>query len=399
MKYQTTKKTRRDFLLETAGAFMAATTGFDVAKATSGGFEISETSKVETLFSYIERVVSGVEIFPWRLLCPDSFKLHRVATLTFDRYFEFYQFKKRVLKSKKEEIEECVQKIDQVSSRSKSLILIAIYIYDCAYHENSLLFSYRGTRRNYGYDFLEMVAAPEEAPPNSTYYRSIYRRYYPYRFPVCGHSWQLYRPITLIGSNLPNREIDESVWKRWASIFDRFRDVNETAFPKTALRYEDYLEKIDLDERFNFFDPLLHRDLKPYDIPPEILGKPTNSTFIVTNIRNWFWNRWLANIDRLLEQMQDILYMKLTAIMWATDDAALADDFLFRAEAYLNNESNTDQEKRDLIAAAREYWASIQSWVDPRIRNWGDLPKYDMLGINGSRLKDVATQLGNLESR
>ena len=83
--------------------------------------------------------------------------------------------------------------------------------------------------------------------------------------------------------------------------------------------------------------------------------------------------------------------------MWATDDAMLADVFLEKADNYMNNNNSaTDQKKLDLIAAAREYWSSIQSWVNPHTK-WGDLQEYDVLGITGTRLKDVATWLGALE--
>lgn len=400
MKNQVKKKSRRDFLRETSGALVASMVSLDGAKGTDHGFSVSETPSSETLFDYIERVAPSIEVFPWRALCPDFFKIHRVATLTFDRYFEFYQFKKRILESKKFEIEECVQKIDEASSRSKALILTGIYLYDCVYHENSRLFSFQRKRRNYGKDYLEMISRQNQSPPppNSSVDLSVYRCYYPYRFPVYCPNWRIYRPMTLIGSPRQNHEIDESDWKRWTSLFERFHNANDEAFPQRTINYEDYLGKIEIDERFKFIEPPVATDQELTGFPPEILEKIATTRLLVENIVNWFWNQWLASIDKLLEQVQDILHMKLTAIMWATDDATLADVFLEKADNYLNsNNSKTDQTEYDLIAAAREYWSSIQSWVNSRVNNWGDLPVYDVLGITGSRLKDVATWLGALE--
>ena len=88
--------------------------------------------------------------------------------------------------------------------------------------------------------------------------------------------------------------------------------------------------------------------------------------------------------------------MELAATEWATDASETADDFLRTADEFLKDDSATGQEQRDLVAAAREYWASIQRWFDDS--NSGQTWSHDVLGIEGSRLKEVATTLGALDS-
>lgn len=408
MKNQVKKKSRRDFLVEATGALVVAAVDFDKCKAATSYIGVSNESNLEspgfeTLLGYIERYAQRLVSFHWQVLCPYFHQIRRSAAFTFDRYFEFYQFKKRVLESKISEIEECVQKIDDASSCSKALILTAIYLYDCVYHENSRLFSYRWRRRNYGEIYSEMTTISETDVPRfiPPLYLPVYRSYYPYRFPVYGPQWQLYRSVALIGSNFPKHEIDESVWERWASLFERFRNANEEAFPDISIRYEDFWEPIELDERFAYIDPpfLLIDQRQWLKIPNEVLERNIDVRVIQDNVKNWLWNEWLASIDRLLERVQEILDLKLTAIMWATDDTKLADVFLRKADSYLKDGSTTDQEKYDLIAAAREYWASIQSYNgEPGHDNSSNTPEHDVLGIFGSRLKDIAIWLGSLES-
>ena len=83
--------------------------------------------------------------------------------------------------------------------------------------------------------------------------------------------------------------------------------------------------------------------------------------------------------------------MKLAATEWATDASETADNFLRTADEFLKDDSATDQEQRDLVAAVCEYWESIQKWFDDRNRSNSFVD--DVLGIEGARLKDVATSL------
>ena len=214
MKNQSPKTTRRDFLAGTSGMLVAGL-ALNIApcladdqrerKFYARGSGTADGA-VRTLFGYIERVAPNMEVFPWRLLCPNIYEIRRVATLTFDRYFEFYQFKKRVLESAPSEIEECVEKIDGASSRAKALILTGIYLYDCVYHENSRLFSFLGTRRNYGADYGKLVSwsNPDNGVANPSLYPPNYRYYYPYRFPVCQPEGRVFRSNALIGSISPS---------------------------------------------------------------------------------------------------------------------------------------------------------------------------------------------------
>ncbi len=404
MKNQIPKTTRRDFLAGTSGMLVAGL-ALNIApcladdqrerKFYARGSGTADGA-VRTLFGYIERVAPNMEVFPWRLLCPNIYEIRRVATLTFDRYFEFYQFKKRVLESAPSEIEECVEKIDGASSRAKALILTGIYLYDCVYHENSRLFSFLGTRRNYGADYGKLVSwsNPDNGVVNPSLYPPNYRYYYPYRFPVCQPEGRVLRSNALIGSYRPNLAIAESTWDRWTSCFERFRDDDTEAFPKKTIRYEDFLGKLELDGRFAEIGvPFLYNPWSRVKIPSELSGR---WLVIKENVQNWLWNEWLASIDRLLERVQDILNMELAATEWATDASETADDFLRTADEFLKDDSATGQEQRDLVAAAREYWASIQRWFDDS--NSGQTWSHDVLGIEGSRLKEVATTLGALDS-
>lgn len=88
--------------------------------------------------------------------------------------------------------------------------------------------------------------------------------------------------------------------------------------------------------------------------------------------------------------------MKLAATEWATDASESADDFLRTADEFLKDDSATDQEQRDLVAAACEYWASFQKWFD--VRNTGNTLVRDVLWLDGARLKDIATRLGGATS-
>ena len=427
MKNNASKTTRRNFLLGTSGALVAGLTSnvaLGVRQATNGSEDFTHERRLITgvqrpsagLFGYIERVAPNMEVFPWRLLCPNFYEIRRVATLTFDRYFEFYQFKKRILESPPSEIEECVQKIDGASSRAKALILTGIYLYDCVYHENSRLFSFQGTRRNYGADYGKMISwsNPDNGVGDPSRYPPNYRYYYPYRFPVCQPGGRVFRPIALIGSYRPNLAIAESTWDRWSSIFERFRNAEDDlqdSIPPSVLIMEATngsgnntsarkreqragATRIELDERFAEIEkPFLLDPWNRVKIPSELSGQWIT---IKENVQNWLWNEWLAGIDRLLARVQEILGMKLAATEWATDASETADDFLRTADEFLKDDSATDQEQRDLIAAAREYWASIQRWFDDS--NASNTSLHDVLGLEGSRLKDLATSLGMLDS-
>jgi len=116
---------------------------------------------------------------------------------TFDRYVPIFEFTESVYKASVSDIDDCINRINEMTPKETALLLTAIYIFECQHR----------------YD-------PRRQLITGIYYDGVLH--------------PLEEGVRIIGSILhykPDQSIDDEVWGRWISVVEKYQGDVTVAFP------------------------------------------------------------------------------------------------------------------------------------------------------------------------
>lgn len=349
-----------------------------------------------SLAEYIVREAPNVKVLPYELIVPSSVRFR--ATLTFERYLTFFRYKEKVLASTKEEVDDCVRRIESFSCREKALILFATRLFDC--YENR----YRNLRKR-GEARSKSPKKPSPHYPVFTpsadaleerSYAPDVRPYFPYYYPALAFD-HYYRPLLILGEPSPDRSVDKVCLQSWSRVRQKYRSNKEIAFPGTSVVSAD-LSNVARCEEIAWAlktSPLCFQTrLHPLRILNSSIDDGPTPLFAIdeslavgdlfkSDYEKNFWIKWIENIVECVGVVERELGLKIPAERWVSDFYPDADAFLKKV-AELEKDESTPYEKIELLTALREYWFSMQIDYDYDI--YGRLP---MNSIGQSPFRDV----------
>ena len=369
-----------------------------------------------SLAEYIVREAPNVKVLPYELIVPSSVRFR--ATLTFERYLTFFRYKEKVLASTKEEVDDCVRRIESFSCREKALILFATRLFDC-YENRYRNLRKRGEARSKSPKKPSPhypVFTPSADAVEARSYAPDVRPYFPYYYPALAFD-HYYRPLLILGEPSPDRSVDKVCLQSWSRVRQKYRSNKEVAFPGTSVVSADLSNVSRCEEiawalkasplRFpmGFYPPKSDGaalgppyffgkvDQKRGDFafefaenPPFLFGNDKASAvgdLFKSDYEKNFWIKWIENIVECVGVVERELGLKIPAERWVSDFYPDADAFLKKV-AELEKDESTPYEKIELLTALREYWFSMQIDYDYDI--YGRLP---MNSIGQSPFRDV----------
>ena len=308
-----------------------------------------ENDKNLTLYEYIHETSDLMDRFPFDLICvtqrADSRRYR--GTLTYDRYVLFARFKNKVLSSTKDEMKECVARIDSATPKEKALILTAIYIFDQTRHKNTMIHSdkqwyvYKGNRKtNKLNDYWRIYHDFEKRNYNLDWrYKCEYTDFYPYSFP-----FNFLRFALLLGKPEFDSTITKEEWSEWINVFNQYRNSDEIVFPSINFDDDVLSEKtISLLQKLHFY---------PRGRRLEQLVQEGNKSVRI-------WNLWGENIEKCVEFINFELELSITPEGWIAGDSDDAKSFLLKVSE-LEADEDANPEKRERFRLLREYWLTLQ---------------------------------------
>ena len=177
----------------------------------------------KTFFDEIRELAAKMEVFPIDIFVPQregplGFKpvnrrflqsdhfdwLHRYE-LTFDRYVPMFEFKECVYKAGVNDVNDCINRINEMSPKEKALLLIAIYIFEYRYRHHPALDS--------------MYAIELKAFKNAGVDYNDY-----------GSGGYLTTRMLAISYH-PNASIDQEFWDKWLEFVERYKYDTTVVFP------------------------------------------------------------------------------------------------------------------------------------------------------------------------
>jgi len=116
--------------------------------------------------------------------------------LTFDRYIPMFEFKERVVRAEIKEIENCIDRIDEMTPKEKALLFTAFYIFESRY------------RLNPGRQWAVKLMQASESSVSS---RMIVNEY---DYEICYLNF-----------------LSRYMWDKWFTVVEQYKDSTTIAFP------------------------------------------------------------------------------------------------------------------------------------------------------------------------
>ncbi len=273
----------------------------------------------DSLYEYIKRESPNMKIFPFELVATRSTFYHLTEPFywelynhynefrpchvwreryetTFELYLPFYRFKEKVCRSTAQEIDECVNKIDECTPKEQALILTSVFIFE------------RLKRPFLGPEKMLQNDGPFDRHRHSFYYEHL-------------------------TDYSPDTSITDEQWEKWTETLVRFSKNTQIAFPafRPDQRYcfsRGYCDKL-------YISP---EDLKKWKLLAD----------------------WSNDLDRCLMWLQTLVGETPSKSEFAAEDSLDRHEScrkLFFALEKVAQESEGN--KRDLTLALRDYWLSL----------------------------------------
>jgi len=123
--------------------------------------------------------------------------------LTFDRFVPVFEFKEVIYKANVNDMNDCINRIDEMTPKEKALLLLAIYIFEYRY------------------------------------------RYHPNRNYYAKHSKEaeIISTSAFVLGYKPDMSIDKYVWSKWFTVVEKYKDDTTVAFPAIDVPLEELMKE------------------------------------------------------------------------------------------------------------------------------------------------------------
>jgi len=196
----------------------------------------------KTMFERIQQIAAKTEVFPvdiYNLNHSGPLGLKAVVSkdtsvdprfrvfggwqyrydLTFDRFIPLFEFKECVYNASVNDLDDCINRIEEMTPKEKALLLTAIFIFEfryrhCASFDEPLAFMMKLAN-----DYIDELRDRYD-PQMIKYFED--------------HVGEL----LFCGRNMgykPNESIDKEVWSRWLTVIEKYRDDKTVVFPTSTV--------------------------------------------------------------------------------------------------------------------------------------------------------------------
>ena len=123
--------------------------------------------------------------------------------LTFDRFVPVFEFKEVVYKARVKDVEDCIDRINEMTPKEKALLLMTIYIFEYRYRYH----------------------------PKSDYFTKYHQ-----------HQGKEIRYAGMIIGYKPDESLDNNIWSKWLAIIEKYKDDTTVAFTAIDVPLEELMK-------------------------------------------------------------------------------------------------------------------------------------------------------------
>ncbi len=331
----------------------AATVELAYSEQTLASANESNASLSSSLLDYLNEEARNMETFPVEYIAEvgDICKSRYLSCgkalgvfdthydLTFERYLPFYRFKTRAAEATVEELDYCVQHIEEQEPKTQALILTALYIYERikrpALDENAVA----ERPRPLVFERIRRPALNENA---------AVEHYYP-------APWGSRFNSVFLPEYRPDPTISQSLWNKWAKVVQGYRSSDKVAFSKLGEPFYFILTRGETGPEMRV--EWLRAVERFYETIKSEIGDFEEKTEEAERYRQdyekYFGGPVIENVFR--DRFDNYAFLERSA--------EIAQD-------------NSDP-KREMALAIRDYWYTFQFRHETPERLWSDLPLPD----------------------